>query len=250
MGYPSSPDAFFEKFTGQARDPETANVNSMTGLDWMRARYYSSSQGRFQSVDPANAGAMVGDPQSWNGYAYVGNNPLNYRDPSGTIGLAATTIGAATGNPIGVAVGLGVDVFCAFFCGKLFGGSPSLPAPKITGNGPEVWSERAPISGGGVNTGGVYGGGCGANGICSFQTSMGGMAGLETEWWRIINRIESYFAFKRTDCSEQVLKNQLGTFVGGKAVPFMSYFTLKDDWQEFTISAGEAGLLNWDQRIS
>ncbi len=56
MGYPSSPDAFLEKFTGQARDPETANVNSMTGLDWMRARYYSSSQGRFQSVDPANAG--------------------------------------------------------------------------------------------------------------------------------------------------------------------------------------------------
>ncbi len=104
MGYPSSPDAFLEKFTGQARDPETANVNSMTGLDWMRARYYSSSQGRFQSVDPANAGASVGDPQSWNGYAYVGNNPLNYRDPSGTI-LEATTIGAATGNPIGVAVG-------------------------------------------------------------------------------------------------------------------------------------------------
>ena len=47
------------------------------------ARYYSGSQGRFTSVDPANAGASVDDAQSWNGYAYARNNPLLFVDPGG-----------------------------------------------------------------------------------------------------------------------------------------------------------------------
>jgi hypothetical protein len=33
--------------------------------------------------DPTNAGAESGDPQSWNGYAYAGNNPINLTDPDG-----------------------------------------------------------------------------------------------------------------------------------------------------------------------
>jgi Zn-dependent alcohol dehydrogenase len=35
------------------------------------------------SPDPANAGASNEDPQSWNGYAYAGNNPSFYTDPDG-----------------------------------------------------------------------------------------------------------------------------------------------------------------------
>ena len=31
-------------------------------------------------MDPDNAGALAGDPQTWNAYAYVGNNPLSYID--------------------------------------------------------------------------------------------------------------------------------------------------------------------------
>ena len=46
---------------------------------------------RFTSPDPANAGADLYNPQSWNGYAYVNNNPLALVDPSGmeevTIGI-------------------------------------------------------------------------------------------------------------------------------------------------------------------
>jgi RHS repeat-associated protein len=76
MGYTSSPDGFNPKFTGQMRDTET-------GLDHMGFRYYSPQQGRFVTVDPGNAGADLGNPQTWNGYAYVGNNPLNLTDPSG-----------------------------------------------------------------------------------------------------------------------------------------------------------------------
>ena len=48
----------------------------------------SGAQGRFQSPDPANAGADPRDPQTWNGYSYVGNNPLTFTDPSGMLAEA------------------------------------------------------------------------------------------------------------------------------------------------------------------
>ncbi|MDQ1639482.1 MAG: hypothetical protein QOF62_2821 [Pyrinomonadaceae bacterium] len=69
-------DGVRQQFTSKERDNET-------GLDYFGARYYSSTQGRFTSVDPENAGANPSDPQSWNGYAYARNNPLVYTDPEG-----------------------------------------------------------------------------------------------------------------------------------------------------------------------
>jgi len=63
-------------FTGKERDSES-------GLDNFGARFDSSSFGRFMSPDPNNVGAAAIDPQSWNGYAYVRNNPLNLTDPDG-----------------------------------------------------------------------------------------------------------------------------------------------------------------------
>ncbi len=62
--------------TSKERDNET-------GLDYFLARYYSSTQGRFTSVDPEGAGARESDPQSWNGYAYAGGNPVLFTDPDG-----------------------------------------------------------------------------------------------------------------------------------------------------------------------
>lgn len=41
------------------------------------------AQGRFTSPDPGNAGAVRENPQSWNMYAYVLNNPLKLVDPNG-----------------------------------------------------------------------------------------------------------------------------------------------------------------------
>jgi len=71
-------DASPMHFTGKERDSES-------GLDNFGLRYDSSSLGRFMSSDPGNAGAVNADPQSWNAYAYVRNNPVNLTDPTGAV---------------------------------------------------------------------------------------------------------------------------------------------------------------------
>ena len=53
----SASDGVRQKFTQKERDIETE-------LDYFEARYYSSTQGRFTSVDPGNAGAEESHPQS------------------------------------------------------------------------------------------------------------------------------------------------------------------------------------------
>jgi RHS repeat-associated protein len=62
------------KFTGHERDREL-------GSDYMLARHYGASLGRFLGVDPVLGHAV--SPQSWNRYCYVSNNPLKYTDPTG-----------------------------------------------------------------------------------------------------------------------------------------------------------------------
>src|SRR5947207_1013822 len=57
-------------FTGRELDSET-------GLQYYRARYYDPAIGRFLSEDPIRFQAGM------NFYAYVGNSPLNAIDPSG-----------------------------------------------------------------------------------------------------------------------------------------------------------------------
>jgi RHS repeat-associated protein len=82
------------RFTGKERDAET-------GLDWFATRYLSSAQGRFSShdefpwwnlqhsekeADKKQFADYIGNPQNWNMYAYVLNNPLNHTDPTGMLG--------------------------------------------------------------------------------------------------------------------------------------------------------------------
>src|SRR5581483_8882092 len=53
------------------------------GLDYADQRYYASTSGRFLTPDPYRASAAPENPQSWNRYAYVGNDPVNFNDPTG-----------------------------------------------------------------------------------------------------------------------------------------------------------------------
>lgn len=145
-GYPAAAsggntDGFNPKFTGQYRDNET-------GFDFMNARYYSPGEGRFISPHPENAGAGVMDSQSWNGYSYVGNNPLTFVDPSGlqevtvngqpsgsgsagSLSVGGSPYAYQAGNPlafgyylasvgpgardfVGQAIGAGLTLGCAF----------------------------------------------------------------------------------------------------------------------------------------
>ena len=65
------------KFTGKERDAES-------GLDNFGARYHASSLGRFMTPDPLHIMKQkLIDPQQWNMYAYVRNNPLRFTDPTG-----------------------------------------------------------------------------------------------------------------------------------------------------------------------
>jgi len=79
-GTPNDP----HQFSGKERDAES-------GLDNFMKRYYGSSLGRFQTPDPlviqrlpaSTFLAHLSNPQSWNKYAYVMNNPLSLTDPFG-----------------------------------------------------------------------------------------------------------------------------------------------------------------------
>ena len=54
--------------------------------DWTtHKRVTTQTQGRFTSPDPLMASATVANPQTWNRYGYVVNNPLKFIDPSGMI---------------------------------------------------------------------------------------------------------------------------------------------------------------------
>jgi RHS repeat-associated protein len=83
-------DATEHHFTGKERDSESGN-------DYFGARYYASSMGRWMSPDPLGwidwqhgddedrdrFAAYISNPQHFNMYAYVLNNPLSFTDPDG-----------------------------------------------------------------------------------------------------------------------------------------------------------------------
>ncbi len=75
LGYTA--DDVRKQFTSYERDIET-------DLDFAEERFYSSKLGRFMSTDNILISeARVYNPQIWNSYSYVGNNPLNFTDPNG-----------------------------------------------------------------------------------------------------------------------------------------------------------------------
>jgi RHS repeat-associated protein len=86
------------KFTGHQRDLATGDVHV---LDYMHARYYNGTLGRFLSLDPVlDARRNLKSPQRWNRYLYAADNPIAFLDPDGqkdTIYIINTLGGGAFG---------------------------------------------------------------------------------------------------------------------------------------------------------
>jgi RHS repeat-associated protein len=65
------------QFAGMWRDDET-------GTDHTLYRHYADNLARWLTPDPAGKNAVnLANPQTWNMYTYVLNNPLRYIDPTG-----------------------------------------------------------------------------------------------------------------------------------------------------------------------
>ncbi|MCY2984883.1 MAG: Ig-like domain-containing protein [Planctomycetota bacterium] len=68
------------------------SLDSQTGLYHFRARWYSTSSGRFERLDPFIGNPR--DPQSYNKYAFTHGDPILHNDPTGKMdGLAGLVIG-------------------------------------------------------------------------------------------------------------------------------------------------------------
>ena len=59
--------------------------DSATGLDHTWWRKNENRAGRWTSPDPYNGSMSLGNPQSFNRYSYVENQPTNFVDPSGLL---------------------------------------------------------------------------------------------------------------------------------------------------------------------
>jgi len=76
-------------------------TDSVTGMQYLRARYYNPNNHRFMSKDTYQG--SLESPLSRNNYAYANNNPVNYSDPTGHwIHIA---IGAGIGAVVGGVIG-------------------------------------------------------------------------------------------------------------------------------------------------
>ena len=87
---------------GEAKSGTVSNADSFatyfrdsTGLDYAQQRYYSSTSGRFVSVDPLQASASPAAPSSWNRFGYVSGDPTNRVDPTGERDLIVLVPGTA-----------------------------------------------------------------------------------------------------------------------------------------------------------
>ena len=70
------------KFTSHERDFHDPNGIG-DDVDYMHARYYSPTVGRFLRPDPLVTESAVARPQEWNRFEYALDNPLLFIDPTG-----------------------------------------------------------------------------------------------------------------------------------------------------------------------
>src|SRR5262249_5647621 len=107
------------------------------GLDYMRNRWYDVAQGRFTQEDP------IGLASGANFYAYVGNNPVSFADPSGLTPIAVVLGGEVFLGEYSVAGGVAlVDTAAGAAVAGQIGLTPAEVA-FFVGGGSRVASEAA-----------------------------------------------------------------------------------------------------------
>jgi RHS repeat-associated protein len=90
-----SVDSVRQKFTGYQKDDET-------GLDFAENRMYENRHARFTAIDPLLASGKSANPQTFNRYVYVLNNPLVLVDPDGLQVATATGKVYRNGNQFAI----------------------------------------------------------------------------------------------------------------------------------------------------
>jgi RHS repeat-associated protein len=110
-----------------------------TGLDYAQNRYYSSQIARFTTADPYVASGGPKDPQSWNRYAYVQNDPVNFHDPRG---LYLFWVGDYLVTCPDGEYGGYCDVDTFFHDASV----PVIDRGNTEGGGSSVWIRSAPIA--------------------------------------------------------------------------------------------------------
>ena len=114
-------------------------LDKLTGLQYLRARYYDLSTGRFTRLDPF-AGNFK-DPQSLHKFLYTHGDPVNGMDPTGEWSLgSAMMTGAIIGGLTGLVGGACISVYTGakFFSWEFRGhntGIDKLSSSKFWGKG-------------------------------------------------------------------------------------------------------------------
>ena len=90
----ASPFVDYTGFAGGVWD-----ISNASNTDHFGARDYAKTQARWLTPDPAGLAAVNPmNPQTWNRYAYVGNNPTSFIDPSGLVDINAAMQFFASGG--------------------------------------------------------------------------------------------------------------------------------------------------------
>lgn len=85
----AAPQSNTRWYTGHPHDPDT-------GLTYMGARWYDPVVGRFMGVDSKEFDEN--EPDTFNRYSYVGNNPYTYIDPDGQVKVKVGGGGSGLGG--------------------------------------------------------------------------------------------------------------------------------------------------------
>jgi RHS repeat-associated protein len=198
------------KFTGKERDSETS-------LDHTQFRQYTSSLARWITPDPAGlAAADPSNPQSWNRYAYVLNNPLRAIDPTGLDCLFLNDAGnGVEDNAPELDAG-----DCGAQGGVYFAGTVDPNSIQFDPNSDFVFA----MGTAGNSQFSCGGSDCDSNSLADFSNSTFGQSSAtviaQDPWSPIITFTESFFTFaggpgNKPTCAGQALRSIATELVGG-----------------------------------